>query len=212
MKPTDSTSISFTPFLLAAVALHAGVLAWLPSQSAMQLGGTTLDAVAVSLTETPASTQEATKNKPNKPQEVLRSDVQPAVKMDTASAQPEPAKAEDAVTLSQAITQTEVTATVASEASLASIRQQVQTELARHFHYPNTAIRRNWSGTVEVVFRVEPDGRVYDVRMKKSSGRSVLDEAALQSMRKVERIPLDPQLKLAHAVELALPVIYRLQG
>jgi protein TonB len=207
--PTAST---FTPFLLAALALHAVVLAWMPSQSAMQLAGTTLDVVAVSLTEVPASTQESGKNKPNKPQEVLRSDVQPMVKMDTASAQPEPAKAEDAVTLSQVITQTEVTATVASEASLASIRQQVQTELARHFHYPNTAIRRNWSGTVEVVFRVEPDGRVYDVRMKKSSGRSVLDEAALQSMRKVERIPLDPQLKLAHAVELALPVIYRLQG
>jgi protein TonB len=207
--PTAST---FTPFLLAALALHAVVLAWMPSQSAMQLAGTTLDVVAVSLTEVPASTQESGKNKPNKPQEVLRSDVQPMVKMDTASAQPEPAKAEDAVTLSQVITQTEVTATVASEASLASIRQQVQTELARHFHYPNTAIRRNWSGTVEVVFRVEPDGRVYDVRMKKSSGRSVLDEAALQSMRKVERIPLDPQFKLAHAVELALPVIYRLQG
>jgi protein TonB len=203
---------NFTPFLLAAVALHAGVLAWLPSQSTMQLGGTTLDAVAVSLTEAPAQIQEVAEKKPNKPEEVLRSDAQPVVKMDTASAQPEPAKNEQAVMLSQATAQTEVTAAVASEASLASIRQQVQTELARHFHYPNTAIRRNWSGTVEVVFRVEPDGRVYDVRMKKSSGRSVLDEAALQAMQKVERISLDPQLKLAHAVELALPVIYRLQG
>lgn len=207
--PTAST---FTPFLLAAVALHAGLLAWLPTQSAMQLGGTTLDAVAVSLTETPASTREATKNKPNKPQEVLRSDLQPLVKMDTASPQPEPTKAEDSVTLPQVIMQTEVSTAIASEASIASIRQQVQTELARHFHYPNTAIRRNWSGTVEVVFRIEPDGRVYDVRMKRSSGRSVLDKAALAAMQKVERIPLDPQLKLAHAVELALPVIYRLQS
>jgi protein TonB len=203
---------NFTPFLLAAVALHAGVLAWLPSQSAMQLGGATLDAVAVSLTEAPAQTHEAAEKKPNKLEEVLRRDVQPVVQMDTASTQPEPAKAEQAVTLSQATERTEVTTAVASEASLASIRQQVQTELARHFHYPNAAIRRNWSGTVEVVFRVEPDGRVYDVRMKKSSGRSVLDDAALQAMQKVERIPLDPQLKLAHAVELELPVIYRLQS
>ena len=206
------TASNFTPFLLAAVALHAGMLAWLPSQSAMQLGGATLDAVAVSLTEAPAQIQKAAEKEQNKPEEVLRSDAQPIVKMDMASAQPEPAKSEQAVTLSQATAQTAVTAAVASEASLASIRQQVQTELARHFHYPNTAIRRNWSGTVEVVFRVEPDGRVYDVRMKKSSGRSILDEAALQAMQKVERIPLDPQLKLAHAVELALPVIYRLQG
>ena len=206
------TASNFTPFLLAAVALHAGVLAWLPSQSAMQLGGATLDAVAVSLTEAPTQIQEVVEKKPNKPEEVLRSDAQPAIKMDTASAQPEPTKAKQAVTLSQATAHTEVTAAVASEASLTSIRQQVQTELARHFHYPNTAIRRNWSGTVEVVFRVEPDGRVYDVRMKKSSGRSVLDQAALQAMQKVERIPLDPQLKLAHAVELALPVIYRLHG
>jgi protein TonB len=207
-----ATASTFTPFLLAAVALHAGVLAWLPSQSALQLGGATLDAVAVSLTEAPAQTHEAAEKKPNKLEEVLRRDVQPVVQMDTASTQPEPAKAEQAVTLSQATERTEVTTAVASEASLASIRQQVQTELARHFHYPNAAIRRNWSGTVEVVFRVEPDGRVYDVRMKKSSGRSVLDDAALQAMQKVERIPLDPQLKLAHAVELELPVIYRLQS
>jgi protein TonB len=207
-----ATASTFTPFLLAAVALHAGVLAWLPSQSAMQLGGATLDAVAVSLTETPTQVHEASEKKTNKPEEALPSDAQPVVKMDRASAQPEPAKAEQAITLSQATARTEITAAVASEASLASIRQQVQTELARHFHYPNAAIRRNWSGTVEVIFRIEPDGRVYDVRMKKSSGRSVLDEAALQAMQKVERIPLDPKLKLAHAVELALPVIYRLQG
>jgi len=200
------------PFLLAAIALHAGLLGWVNTSPSIQLGGATIDAVAVSLVESPMRDSEPEAEKafePNDAQPKKSEDVQKeAVAMSAA----EPAKIQQEVTLTRATNETKTSPVAPSEVSLASIRQQVQTELARHFHYPNTAIRRNWSGTVEVVFRVEPDGRVYDVRMKKSSGRSILDEAALQAMQKVERIPLDPQLKLAHAVELALPVIYRLQG
>lgn len=208
----QKTASSFTPFLLAAIALHAGVLGWVNTSPSMQLGGATMDTVAVSLIE--SSTRDS---KPEAEKAVEPNDAQPKeaddVQTESASVSAaEPAKIQQEVTLTRATNEAETSPAAASEASLASIRQQVQTELARHFHYPTTAIRRNWSGTVELVFRVEPDGRVYDVRMKRSSGRSVLDEAALAAMQKVERIPLDPQLKLAHAVELALPVIYRLQS
>ena len=178
----------------------------------MQLGGATMDAVAVSLVESPMRDSEPMPEKSIVRNDALLKEAEDAHKEGVAISEAEPTQVQQDVTLTHAMTAAEISPAASSEASLASIRQQVQTELARHFHYPNTAIRRNWSGTVEVVFRVEPDGRVYDVRMKKSSGRSVLDEAALAAMQKVERIPLDPQLKLAHAVELALPVIYRLQG
>jgi TonB family protein len=208
-RPTAS---SFIPFLLAAIALHAGVLGWMNTSTSMQLGGATMDAVAVSLVESPMRGNELTPEKSIVRNDALLKEAEDAHKEGVAISEAEPTQVQQDVTLTHATTAAEISPAASSEASLASIRQQVQTELARHFHYPNTAIRRNWSGTVEVVFRVEPDGRVYDVRMKKSSGRSVLDEAALAAMQKIERIPLDPQLKLAHAVELALPVIYRLQG
>jgi protein TonB len=203
---------SFMPFLLAAIALHAGLLGWVNTSPSMQLGGATMDAVAVSLIESPMRDSE-----PEAEKAIATNDAQPKKSEDAqtlamAARTAEPSQVQQEVTLNRVKTEIEASPAAPSEASLASIRQQVQTELARHFQYPRTAIRRNWSGTVEVVFWVEPDGRVYDVRMKRSSGRSVLDEAALAAMQKVERIPLDPQLKLAHAVELALPVIYRLQS
>jgi protein TonB len=209
---SHSTTSSFLPFLLAAIALHAGLLGWMNTSTSMQLGGATMDAVAVSLVGSPMRDNEPMPEKSIARNDALPKEAEDAHKKGVAISEAEPTQAQQDVTLTHATTAAEISPAASSEASLASIRQQVQTELARHFHYPNTAIRRNWSGTVEVVFRVEPDGRVYDVRMKKSSGRSVLDEAALAAMQKVERIPLDPQLKLAHAVELALPVIYRLQG
>jgi protein TonB len=207
-----STISSFIPFLIAAMALHAGVLGWMNTNPSMQLGGAMTDTVAVSLVESPRIDSEPEAAKTTEQNNALPKEADDVQTEAVAVNAVEPAKIQQGVTLTRTKTEAKTSPIAPSEASLASIRQQVQTELARHFHYPNTAIRRNWSGTVEVIFRVEPDGRVYDVRMKKSSGRSVLDEAALQSMRKVERIPLDPQLKLAHAVELALPVIYRLQG
>jgi TonB family protein len=208
----QKTAPSFTPFLLAAIALHAGLLGWVNTSPSMQLGGATTDAVAVSLVESPTRDSEPEAAKATEQNDVLPKEAEDTQKESVAMSPAEPAKIQQAVTLTRTTNETKTSSVALSEASLASIRQQVQTELARHFHYPTTAIRRNWSGTVEVVFWVEPDGRVYDVRMKRSSGRSVLDEAALAAMQKVERIPLDPQLKLAHAVELALPVIYRLQG
>jgi protein TonB len=202
----------FTPFLLAAIALHAGLLGWVNTSPSMQLGGATMDAVAVSLVESPMRISEPEAAKATEQNNAPSKEANDVQMQAVAERAVEPSQVKQEVTLTHATAEAETSPAAASEASLASIRQQVQTELARHFHYPTTAIRRNWSGTVEVVFRVEPDGRVYDVRMKRSSGRSVLDEAALAAMQKVERIPLDPQLKLAHAVELALPVIYRLQS
>jgi TonB family protein len=207
-----STTSSFMPFLLAAIALHAGVLSWMNTSPSMQLGGATMDALAVSLAESPMGDSGSKSEKSIERNDALPKEADDVQMQAVAEKAAEPSQIQQEVSLTHATTKTETSTAAPSEASLASIRQHVQTELARHFHYPNMAIRRNWSGAVEVVFRVEPDGRVYDVRMKKSSGRSVLDDAALQAMQKVERIRLDPQLKLAHAVELALPVIYRLQG
>ncbi|MCC7122717.1 MAG: energy transducer TonB, partial [Gammaproteobacteria bacterium] len=49
--------------------------------------------------------------------------------------------------------------------------------------------RRGWEGTVVVRFDVDTDGKVANVDVAESSGRSVLDEEAI---RAVKRRPFKP--------------------
>lgn len=68
------------------------------------------------------------------------------------------------------------------------VRAQVVSELARHFRYPPLARRRGWEGRVLLGFRVESDGQLHRQRVLRTSGFAVLDQAALDSLRRVARI------------------------
>lgn len=93
-----------------------------------------------------------------------------------------------------------------SSTAAARVQAQVLNELTRYFYYPSLARRQGWEGRVTLGFHVADDGRLRDPRVLHSSGFGVLDEAALNSLRKVERVtdgggaPLDMQI----------PVVYRL--
>jgi len=71
--------------------------------------------------------------------------------------------------------------------------------------YPDRAQRNGWEGQVVVMFSVMQNGRVKDIRIRKSSGYGILDENVLETIRKVEPFPRPPV-----AVELVIPVTYRL--
>lgn len=92
------------------------------------------------------------------------------------------------------------------------LRADVAAELAEHFRYPRLARSRGWEGQVVLTFRVHPDGRLSDVRVRESSGRAILDEAALQALRSVGRIPGVAERAPESTISLTLPVTYRLQS
>lgn len=85
-------------------------------------------------------------------------------------------------------------------------RTQVISDFARHFHYPAIARQRGWEGRVVVGFRIERDGRLQERRVAHTSGFAVLDRAALDSLRKVERIADAGGTRY----DLEIPVVYRL--
>lgn len=64
----------------------------------------------------------------------------------------------------------------------ASTQLQAETALAAPV-YPPAAIRGNQEGTVTLLIYVLPDGRVGDVRIAKSSGFPLLDQAAMKAAR-----------------------------
>lgn len=93
-----------------------------------------------------------------------------------------------------------------------SVRADVAAELARHFRYPRLARSRGWEGQVVLTFRVHPDGRLSDIRVRESSGRAILDEAAVRALEQVERVPGLAQDSIGTSLSLTLPVTYRLQS
>ena len=56
-------------------------------------------------------------------------------------------------------------------------------------HYPHLARKLGWQGTVLLHVQVGADGRCTAVQLQRSSGHTVLDEAALQAVRTWRFIP-----------------------
>ena len=71
--------------------------------------------------------------------------------------------------------------------------------------YPTLARRRGWSGKVDGACLIAPDGNVSDVRVETSSGFPVLDDQALEAVRRAA--PFTPP----HiAAMLVMPVTFQL--
>lgn len=87
-----------------------------------------------------------------------------------------------------------------------SLRHRLDLAFGEHFAYPALARRRGWEGQVVLTLQFGTGGRLERVQVESSSGHDVLDDAALESARRIGRIP---ELAAAGAT-LRLPVDYRL--
>lgn len=88
-------------------------------------------------------------------------------------------------------------------------RVTFRTELARHIarfqRYPKAAERQHLQGTVGTVFSINRDGKLLGVWVKTSSGQAVLDQAALDTIRRAQPLPaIPPALPDTLKVEVAL--------
>jgi protein TonB len=70
---------------------------------------------------------------------------------------------------------------------------RVRSKVQRHFRYPKSADRAGVKGTVTVSFTVSSSGGVSGVRIVQGSGSPVLDEAALNAVRKAAPFPEIPE-------------------
>ncbi len=96
--------------------------------------------------------------------------------------------------------------------TLADARQALRLRLAHHIEkrYPRLARQRGWEGEVLLGFRIDPQGRIGDIHIARSSGYPLLDRSALKSLARIKRIPLTTP-RLSETIEMDLAIDYRLE-
>jgi len=91
-------------------------------------------------------------------------------------------------------------------AYLALVRRRIQESL----RYPMAARRRGVTGSVHVEITVEPTGRIAAVSLVTSSSHALLDEAALEAVRNLPRMPF-PADVTPRTLRVRLPVVFELR-
>lgn len=89
---------------------------------------------------------------------------------------------------------------------LQRFRQRVQEALV----YPLAARRQGLRGSVELDVRLDPTGRVRDVKVARSSSHGLLDDAAIETVRHLEPLPF-PESLPRRALLIRLPLVFDLR-
>jgi protein TonB len=91
-------------------------------------------------------------------------------------------------------------------AYLALLRRRVQEAVS----YPPAARRRSLNGTVHLEISVDSTGDISEVIVVRSSSHAALDEAAMDGVRALRRVPFPPDVR-PRALRVRLPVVFELR-
>jgi protein TonB len=89
------------------------------------------------------------------------------------------------------------------------LRACVMNLVTRQLTYPAIARRKGWQGIVKLELHIEPDGQISALHIDTTSGYSVLDKAALQSLQ-LANVPDAAQWLQGETIDIVVPVEYRL--
>lgn len=189
--------------MIASASIHAGLVMTSNNSSIITLPGSTGSVMEVKIKERQPSLAKTTVAKPvsKKPsKKIAQHEIITQINKTTSSSE-STEKQNDKVIISAANNQH-----TKSKARVISI---IYKELSQHFVYPKLAQKRNWQGKVLLSLRVSSNGKINDVQLNNSSGYSVLDQAAINSLSKVGYLPQISSW-LPYDIDLKLPVVYQL--
>lgn len=67
--------------------------------------------------------------------------------------------------------------------------KKIKAQILKHQNYPLIAKKRKQEGKTQVEFQLDPSGRLQNLKIKRSSGFTVLDQSALQAVQKAQPFP-----------------------
>lgn len=93
-----------------------------------------------------------------------------------------------------------------------TISQRLNLALSEHFSYPRLAQRNGWQGMVKLGLRIEPNGQLSRIRVVSTSGFPILDQAALETLKRISTLQGVERWLGGTYFDTVLPVEYRLLG
>jgi protein TonB len=97
----------------------------------------------------------------------------------------------------------------AENAGYRRLLEALRSRIVAAIRYPALARSRGWKGTVLLVASLDAQGRLQELLVQKSSGHSVLDQAAAALVRRVTLTPIENTLGRPLAIEI--PIVYELK-
>jgi protein TonB len=98
---------------------------------------------------------------------------------------------------------------VSTDQRALTFQRALLSHIARYRRYPEGARRDQARGTVQLLFSMLRDGTVTEVRIASSSGYSLLDVAAIETIRKAQPMPRIPT-ELPDRLNILVPVAFEL--
>ncbi|MEP2437969.1 MAG: TonB family protein [Roseibium sp.] len=97
----------------------------------------------------------------------------------------------------------------AGNAKVSNYPGKVARKLRRSLRYPSAAKRKRLSGNVHVSFSVDSSGRASRIRVSRSSGSSILDKAAIETVRRASPFPKIPPEAQRKRWAFTVPLAFR---
>ena len=149
---------------------------------------------------------------PIKKVEPIQKKITPIIdKNATSVAQPTPkevAPSPPAETISKIpniVPQEQVTQHIESYSSL------LANAIAKYKQYPKIAQMRGWQGTVIADLEIDTKGAVISIKIKKSSTYEVLDNEALEMIKKASPFPAPPESLRGKNFNVLVPISFKLE-
>lgn len=89
--------------------------------------------------------------------------------------------------------------------------QMLSREIGRDQRYPRRAQMLGWEGTTEVLVHMGADANVMSASVNRSSGHELLDEEALEQVRRVRQLPPPPDGFRGRKFTVMVPIAFRLE-
>lgn len=83
----------------------------------------------------------------------------------------------------------------------------IRDKILRNINYPDMARRMGWQGKVLLSFIITADGSVREFKIIQSSGFTILDKSAIETVKDTAPFPKPPG-----EARLVIPIIYRLES
>lgn len=98
----------------------------------------------------------------------------------------------------------------AAQISLSRVISRLRQDLKQYFYYPRLARRQNIQGGVVLGFAINRQGKINNIHIVKSSGFAILDFAAEDALRQLDRLNWNRDYLQRNNRHIELPVIYKL--